>query len=706
MNARSLVFFALLPLLTVAAVAQNTQAQPAVPCPEDATLYQGGTIAKIRITSPFDFLPATKSLLTGAGLILPSKVGAPFDDATFSYGARAITTLVRTKLPSGFTFVRLVATHGVLENCTADTVEIHYTVFTVVIPRTSGNFSELASSLIKTPASAAGSLATNSLLQLIPSINYNQTRGAFGGVTLDQPVPLYLFDHLSATPLVSSNSTTGAITLTGTANPAKEYLNTASWQLSDQYYDVPVGASSLQKALLSTSFFGSTKELASAVTMRFGASVGGGHVQDATGDTPNSSYGEAKLLTGVVIRKGSATMAVSYGFEAGTSISSSSGTFEKHIFDGRYAASWSPLPKYLTNGGEGPDDRAKFIGATHRPLSLEVQGNGGFLTGSPVVPSVERFLGGNQSRPFLPGQTWDVSSQPFIRSITENQLGIAAATGVVGGRRFYSANVTVAKAIWGRSLIPKDLGDPEFLDQLGGAIKTAKGELSDTYYGKDPAVAGAAATVTVMGSILNDLKQNLASLSAAVTASQDGKTVLKDLNHKLLVATLTVKAVSSGKAAEMSILMNTQVPGIESDLDQLTAVAQAAHDPSATSIQNWKSALGNELTALETSWAALDSDSARKKANVHAQKDFAPAESILDSLLYKVNVYSIAPVGIFDIARIWPESNGTRYGVGGGVQLSIVNANFTVGYAANPTRPNHETVGAVFFKLAFTDIFH
>jgi hypothetical protein len=82
-----------------------------------------------------------------------------------------------------------------------------------------------------------------------------------------------------------------------------------------------------------------------------------------------------------------------------------------------------------------------------------------------------------------------------------------------------------------------------------------------------------------------------------------------------------------------------------------------------------------------------------------------PAETVLNSILYTLDSYSVAPVAIFDVARIWPELHGTRYALGGGMRLSIVNANFTCGYAFNPTHANHEGVGAVFFKLDFTDLF-
>jgi hypothetical protein len=97
---------------------------------------------------------------------------------------------------------------------------------------------------------------------------------------------------------------------------------------------------------------------------------------------------------------------------------------------------------------------------------------------------------------------------------------------------------------------------------------------------------------------------------------------------------------------------------------------------------------------------------ARKRADAHAAEDLKPARSVLDTVLYQLNAYSVAPVGIFDVARVWPSGVGTRYGIGGGVRLSLVNANFTIGYAFNPQPRQDEGHGALFLKLDITDIFH
>jgi hypothetical protein len=459
------------------------------------------------------------------------------------------------------------------------------------------------------------------------------------------------------------------------------------------------------KGLLSAEGFGSTKQLASAITLRWGAEVGGGHVQDSTGDTANSSYGEVKLMAGMEAQRGTLTGSLTYGLEIADPFSISTGIFEKHVFDGRFAWTHTALPQYVTSHGRAKDKRRDFIGVPHHPLTIEAQSNGGLLTGSAAVPSVERFLGGNQGRPFIPGQPWDALGQPFIRSIPENRLGAVTGTGVIGGDRFYSANLTVAKALWGKALLPRDLampvppGETDFLNALDFGIATAKGELSDSYYSKDPNVSKVANTLGTLG-------DDLAALKAASQGPLTNLPSVTPLKRDLRGATSSVELIKKGRASVMPLLLNVQLPALVGDLNRLTNAARDAGDTaSLTELERLKTELASQAVNLKTRWDKLDTSAARAGADAHAAADFAPAEGVLNKLLYTLNSFSIAPVAIFDVARLWPEQHGTRYAPGAGVRLSIVNANFTFGYAYNPIQANHEGSGAIFFKLDFTDLF-
>lgn len=700
--------FVMLPSLLAA---QTQQATPAA-CLGDLSTYEGRTVLRVEVTSPFSFMPAAKKLLDGAAATLPLHAGASFTAKSYSEGSADLTKYVRARLPAGLTAVQLVVTHGAIEDCTATTVAVHYTVFTMIVPRTSGNLLEVATAMIERPSVTGGDLGTAGRLKLMPALNYNHTRGAFGGLDLDEAIPLRVFDHLDATPLVSSNSVSGHAALTGTSATAKKYLNRLDWQLSSQYYDVPATTASLTKAILAVSAFGSTKELDAHTTLHYGASLGGGHVQDGFQDGGNSSYGESKLAAGAEVRWGQSNLSASYGLEIGTTFTQGVSPFAKHIVDLRYASNITPLPAYLRHGG-GKDDRKDYIGITHKPLSLEVQFGAGFLSRPVQIPNVERFVGGNQAdRSFIDGQTWKMRDEPYIRSIPENKFGLVSGPNMIGGNQFYSTNLTVGKAIYGRPLVPKDLGDQTFLDNLDGGIKSAKGLLSDEYFSKDPRVSSNAARVKEILERLGALQAQLQALPTPLTRVPAIAAALGALNHELSTSIRTGNAIATqGKNIEMGIFLNTQLPLVDTELVKLKSATTLAGDTStASALQSSKDALSQVATTLRQSWdspaAAAAITAARTAADAHADTDFAPAETVLNSLLYRLNVYSIAPVGIFDAAHISSTQDGTRYGVGGGVRLSIVNVNFTSGYAYNPTRSSGESRGAFFFALDFTDLFH
>jgi hypothetical protein len=82
----------------------------------------------------------------------------------------------------------------------------------------------------------------------------------------------------------------------------------------------------------------------------------------------------------------------------------------------------------------------------------------------------------------------------------------------------------------------------------------------------------------------------------------------------------------------------------------------------------------------------------------------------LHTLFKDVNLTSVSPVSIFDVAKIGPTSStvdGTRYGPGGGVRLELASiVNFTAGYARNVNARPGEGSGAIFFSIGVRDLFH
>lgn len=705
MRVRAVLLAALVSILACSCAAWADSAAGGE-CPRELVQLQGWTIREVRVTTPFGFIAAAKTVVDGAESKIPFKAGDAFDLSRFSAGQIGI----RDYFVSAFPHSSLIVVLPAVEACSGRTVTVRYKVFTALIPMSTGDALEIASRFIAAPGPAGGLQGSSGRWLTVPALNYNHTRGLYGGGEVSAELPLRIFDTFKAAPALSANSYAGELSLSGKADPKRRFLNHASWQLGTDQYNVPVTTVSVSKATLGLAGFGSSKQLASAVTLHYGGMVAGGHVQDGFHFTPNSSYGEIRLLTGYEAVHGQLATSGGYGLELGSDLSGT-GVFAKNAV--QTAMTWveSPLPRYLNHAKAGDantrDDRADFIGVVHRPLSIEIQANAGMLSRSAAVPSVERFFGGNQSARFIPGQPWNFTAQPFIRSIAENELGAITSSRSVGGARFYSGNLTLGKAIAGRALIPRDLGDKEFLDALDGGIQSSIGELSDYYFNKNPEIAAVGATVKQVTDNLTNLKQELASLPSGLPVDSAVGAALVQVGSSVRTSIITVRAVANGGVNQMPILLETKLPAIESQLGDLASAVSAAGDVKRSEeIEGWKNSLEPLATQLAAEWQKVNPPAAHAAADAHAKSDFAPAVSVLDSLLYRLNVYSVAPVATLDMARVWPGQGSTRFGVGGGMRLSIVNANFTGGYAANVTRTGREGPGAFWFSLTFTDLFH
>jgi hypothetical protein len=96
-----------------------------------------------------------------------------------------------------------------------------------------------------------------------------------------------------------------------------------------------------------------------------------------------------------------------------------------------------------------------------------------------------------------------------------------------------------------------------------------------------------------------------------------------------------------------------------------------------------------------------------KRPKTYAQKQMGCPRQVIDTLRYEANMFALGLFGIFDTGRLWPDPNETRNAYGGGVRLSVVNVNFSLGYAANPNPlPKlHQGDGAVLFVISYTNLF-
>jgi hypothetical protein len=198
----------------------------------------------------------------------------------------------------------------------------------------------------------------------------------------------------------------------------------------------------------------------------------------------------------------------------------------------------------------------------------------------------------------------------------------------------------------------------------------------------------------------------LSALDLTGNAQAVAAPILKEINGDVGRITRTVASIRKGVVNTASPLANTILPRLEGDLTKLeNLLAQGGHSATAAQIAARRTALESARTRLRDSMSGPALEAARKDANLRAERDYSVAERVLNSFLYQLNLLSVAPVGILDVARVWPASVGTRYAAGGGVRLSLVNANFTLGYAFNVQKRPGEGPGALFLSLDVTDLF-
>jgi hypothetical protein len=136
-------------------------------------------------------------------------------------------------------------------------------------------------------------------------------------------------------------------------------------------------------------------------------------------------------------------------------------------------------------------------------------------------------------------------------------------------------------------------------------------------------------------------------------------------------------------------------------LDQiLVCVAQPAFRPSDADTAAATLHIRAAKARMRQGLALID----EAEALARARRALAPARRTLRGFLHELNLASVAPVLVFDAARLGPQpaigGEGVRYGIGGGIRVSLVNAfHVTAAYAWNPDPKGEEQRGAFFFSL-------
>jgi hypothetical protein len=652
---------------------------------------EGYTIRSVRVEDPFSFLPWIGAKVRAAQTAVDGLRGKPFrmNDVTSPLHSGEFLSAPSEQR------VQLDLIVVSLENCDNKQVDVVYWVLSSQIsPALSATF-EAGAKEKTTPESSAGVDAAGSRLQIFPAAGYDATDRFFVGGTLDyKPAKgrSGLINHLGVAGLGSTSMHTVSASLSGSRD-ANDWLAHAQWQLDYANRSEPATAFLLSQGRLAGQFSGLTRPLGKLqAPVRFGASLEGGNLQSNVPaanlghDTlASSGYGSVKMFAGTSWRSLNHRLSASYGAEIGSSNANFSVSWVKQIVD--LADDWT-LPF-----------------GDHRSVGLESRFTGGWIELPGAIPEAARFFGGNREFSFIPGSDWVIRGNPFIRSIPANRL---AQTGAgLGGTNFVCLNLTASVVTWRFPLVPSEVtSDPGFAKALDFQMNSATSIVRAGYLTKEEHFQAAAAQ-------LDSVKSSLAALSNAVTEAQSAHP--GQFTQLFAACTSAVKMASRRTQSALAASEGDKYGSVAALLsadpaeDRLHKVQQACVAGLNTELHDDN--IATRAAALEAVHAEMERDFAaidESAASAQADAEMKYVRTTMNTLMHQVNLFSISPVAIFDVAHLGPANSdlGTRYAVGGGVRAGLVShVEFTLGYAANPKRLPGEGKGALFLGIQLKDVF-
>lgn len=687
---------------------ENEQASstPAAGSCDNIDLEQAGfKVRSVQINDPFKFLPWVKARQERAeNQIVALVQGKPFTykDA----GAKAIQIIEQENfLPdTSDQRVKIRVEIAGVRNCTDNQVDLIYRIYsTQIMPVLSGRPEARVTERTE-PQTSAGQTTVvaqeASPFHFKPIAGYDLTNLLTGGARME--VTSHKFWKLPFKSVLiegQGNSRTHffAAGFEGALDPTIEstgWLANAQWLFNFVHYALPTGSGKIKGGHLTAQFSGVTKPFFNGnLTFQFGGALDGGNRQsDVTGlvIAPNTvtdaGVGTLKLYGALDGRLRRNVFAVSYGLELGSIGPAARIDWRKHIVDARHNF-WYSL-------------------GNHRLLDLESRFTLGSLQVPGRVPLPERFFGGNNEEFLIAGDTWQIRANPVIRAIPGSKF-FRTPEGA-GSKSFFSYNFTAAYGFWRKTLVPEELlTDPDFNTQLQGAITTVTSTLQNYYASKDRHFTNVVAQLPAGQTALEQLQ-------AAVNAAQEARPgqepdLFKACSKAVGGAIRRVKsAIKPAKADQYGLVMF--LLSEDPTEFQFLRATQACGELNATIQDN---TIGTAITKVgKLRSSMLDDFNQIDQANAaqQAKNDMNFTRRTLDTLFNDVNIYSISPVVVFDVARISPASNGlggTRYGPGGGIRLELASvAHFTLGYAWNVKGGPGEGRGNVFFTIGIRDLFH
>ncbi len=692
-----LLLFALtvsVPVFAQTAEGGLERAVSATSCSLDPVEYAGKWIVRdVRVEHPFSFLEFVRKETTPVPPELAKIKGSKLRLSDVTDGVHYLRD--RPFLPDTEDWrVRVFVVLGVLENCreAEKRLDVVYHVYSSQFGSTLSNVWEFRREERERPQNAVGVADPAPIARLVPQLGYNRTEQTYGGGRLELGRRLTpLFDKFSLEGHGSVSGSEAAASLVGSRDPDSGWLGHAEWRLQYDYRDTPTDITQLRQGVLSAQVSAFTRPRGdAAVVFRFGGLVEGGYQQSGcaqcrlTPDTVSSSaYGSAKSYLGLSWNGRRQSMSASYGLQLGSIKTGTGLDFVKQICDFVYEW-WIPV-------------------GDHRPLEVESRFTAGTIRTMGRIPLGQRFFGGNVQQDFIAGDTWQIRSNPVIRSIPANRFE-QTANGA-GADSFFALNLTAALAVWHKPVVPQQVLKADAIPALLDAqITNATRIVTQDYLSRDENLKKTAALLPLLKDTFDQFKSIVSRTLAGAPESMEDEVTL--CRGRLAQVTSRFEKAETAKSSALYLTIKDLVEedGVIGDLLE-NCVEDANSQLHSAAITKAGEKLTEVQRQLREQFAKIDRAAAEKKAG----KEFSLVEHTVHTFLYDLNLISISPVAIFDVARIGPSkadtAGGLRYGVGGGVRFSLVSSvNWTLGYAWNPGHRPGEGPGAFFFGLQFRDL--
>ena len=548
--------------------------------------------------------------------------------------------------------------------------------------------------------------------RLYPDLGYNATDNLYAGGTAAFS---WNSDRLPVSTLTVNGYGSSTLRwidceLKGERDSTASWLAHAEWAARYVNYLSPTTSEDLKRGRLTANFFGYTRPTKNLV-FHFGAVAGGGNDQSgfeqpslAHNVVPSGGYSGLKLYGGFTGQRERQDFSLAYGIELGGSVNTSLlNDWHKQVGNVQYAF-WIPF-------------------GDHRQLEVEQMFAAGGVGVNQTVPVGELFFGGNRQTFFVSDQSFKVLSNPYIRSLPANSFYNTSRG--VGAEAFFSYNLTVAATAWRKPLVPSELNVTDKLCQKLRSADTStltpdqatKQDLCKKLNGQFTSATNILeAANAIDDGRLKKMQGTLPALQSALSdllgVAQSAQSGLPHATGPLLENCIGAAQSSLGKvqAAAAASLgtayedLEDLIPGGASPLSQVVSTCHealtsiSADTAPVKKLEPLASNLGNQLEAI-------DDDASAK-----ASQFMAYVKRLMFGVLSEVNVVSISPVAVLDIARIGPADqgaySGTRYGAGPGIRFTLASTvNFTAAYAWNANRHAGEVSGAFYFALTTRNIF-